>query len=318
MKKFLLSVLLIASVSLGFSQDLPCVSDYRINNGGGECPDQNGVSATGTVTLFFDGTIDPTNIPLIVFVAYATDPSTPLADISFGEGRLNVNGTVTYCYYIGPNNVNNLGGHHVEFTFHIAYQTPTGLVPCGSQSPLPVSFKLFTASRSNSAVAIKWTTASETNNLGFEIQRLIGSGTWQSVSFVTSKAVNGYSPTELTYSFTDQNPTKGVTQYRIKQVDIDQRARFSEIRAVRGLGQMARMIVYPNPSASGNKVNVVFDEVVGTRDVSLIDLNGRVIRQWKNVTNNNLQIENLIPGLYNLRVILRETGEQGIEKIVVK
>ncbi|TMI95866.1 MAG: T9SS type A sorting domain-containing protein [Bacteroidetes bacterium] len=317
MKKFLLSFLLISSVSLVFAQDLPCVTDYKINNGGGQCPDLNGLSATGTITLSFDGTIDANNIPLIVSVAAASDPGTPLTDIIFGAGELHNNGTVTYCYYVGPNNINNLSGHNAQFIFRIAYQTPNGLVPCGSQSPLPVSFRLFTASRSNNAVAIKWTTASETNNLGFEIQRLIGSGSWQTVSFVTTQAVNGYSASEIAYSFSDQNPTKGVTQYRIKQVDIDQRARFSEIRAVRGLGQMAKTIVYPNPSISGNKVSIVFDEITGTRDASLIDLNGRVIKQWKNITNNNLQIENLVPGLYNLRVILRETGEQTIEKIVV-
>jgi hypothetical protein len=86
---------------------------------------------------------------------------------------------------------------------------------------------------------------------------------------------------------------------------------------VRGLGQMGKMIVYPNPSFGGGKVSVIFDEKDGTRDISLVDMSGRVIRQWKGFTNNNLQIENLTPGLYNLRVVLRETGEQGIEKIVV-
>jgi hypothetical protein len=80
---------------------------------------------------------------------------------------------------------------------------------------------------------------------------------------------------------------------------------------------MAKTIVFPNPSISGNKINVVFEETVGTRDVSLIDMNGRAVKQWKSITNNNLQIENLTPGLYNLRIIVRETGEQAIEKIVV-
>jgi hypothetical protein len=317
MKKFLLAFLFVASVSFALPQNLPCVVDYRINNGGGMCQDINGLSATGTVMLYFDGTIDPLHIPLVVSVATAADPNTPLANITFGEGTLNSNGSVTYCYYIGPGNTNNLAGHHLELSFKIAYKFGGSLVPCGSQSPLPVSFKSFTAIRSNSAVLINWTTASETNNIGFEIQRLIGAGSWQSVLFIATKAPNGSSPTELAYSFIDQNGTKGITQYRIKQVDIDQRARFSEIRAVRGLGQMAKTIVYPNPSMSGSKVNILFGEKDGARDVSLIDMSGRVIRQWKGFTNNNLQIENLLPGLYNLKVILRETGEQGVEKIVV-
>jgi hypothetical protein len=319
MKKFLLSFLLIASVSFAFSQEFPCPipGDYKINNGGGQCPDINGNAATGTVTLSFDGPIDPSNVPLLVGVALASDPGNILTGDTFREGTLDNKGNVTYCYYVGPANGNNLSGHNAQFVFYVAYQTPNGLVQCGSGAPLPVSFKSFTASRNSNAVSINWTTASETNNLGFEIQRLIGSGNWQTVSFVNTKALNGSSATGLSYSFTDQNPTRGISQYRIKQVDIDQRARFSDIRAVRGLGQMVKTIVYPNPSLSGSKVNVLFDDKDGTRDVSLIDMSGRVIRQWKGFTNNNLQIENLTSGIYNLRVILRETGEQGIEKIVV-
>jgi hypothetical protein len=321
MKKFLLSLLLISSVSLVFAQSFPCVTDYKINNGGGNCPDTvidgQTVSATGTVTLTFESAVDPGNLPVILSVT-SLDSNKIVDGVSFGSGTLNNNGTVTYCYYIGPANTNNLLGHNATFRFNIGYYVAGQLrAGCGEQIPLPVAFKSFSASRSSSTVSIKWTTASETNNLGFEIQRLIGAGTWQSISFVNSQALNGSNASDLTYTFTDQNPTKGVSQYRIKQVDMDMRARFSEIRAVRGLGQMAKTIVYPNPSIGGNKVNVIFEDIQGTRDVSLIDMNGRVVRQWKNVTNNNLQVENLIPGLYNLRVILRETGEQTIDKIVV-
>ena len=324
MKRTLFLSFLVASATLVFAQSYPCISDYKIaiiNNGGGNCPDTiiDGQleTPTGSVTLTFDSPVDPNNLPVIVSVT-SLDSNKIVEGVSFGSGTLNNNGTVTYCYYFGPNNNNNLMGHHGQFRFNIGYYV-NGILRagCGEQIPLPVSLKSFTATRSSNIVNLRWTSASESNNFGYEVQRLIGTGTWQTVSFVTTQSVNGYSASEIAYSFTDQNPTRGVTQYRIKQVDIDQRARFSEIRAVRGLGQMAKTIVYPNPSISGNRVSVVFDEITGTRDASLIDLNGRVIKQWKNITNNNLQIENLLPGLYNLRVILRETGEQTIEKIVV-
>ena len=54
----------------------------------------------------------------------------------------------------------------------------------------------------------------------------------------------------------------------------------------------------------------------GTRDVSLTDMNGRLIRQWAGITNNNLEINNITSGYYSLRVINRETGEQSVEKVV--
>jgi hypothetical protein len=322
MKKTLLSIFLIASTTLVIGQSFPCIIDYKINNGGGSCPDTliNGKleTPTGSVVLNFDAAVDPNNTAVIVSVT-SLDSNKVVQSVLFGPGVLNSNGTVTYCYYVGPNNNNNLMGHNAQFRFNIGYFV-NGILQagCGEQIPIPVSLKWFTAIRVNEVVTLKWTSASESNGFGYEVQRLIGTGTWQTISFVGTQATGGNSASDLTYIFSDQNATKGVSQYRIKQVDVDQRAKFSEIRAVRGLGQMAKIIVYPNPSVAGGKVNVLFDEKDGTRDVSIVDMSGRVIKQWKGLTNNNLQVENLTAGLYHLRVILRETGEQGIEKIVVK
>lgn len=321
MKKFLLLCLLIASVSSIFAQTVPtpCVSDYRINNGGGNCPDLNGLEATGSITLSFDDALDPDHLPFISLVQEISDPNNviTITGVTFSEGVLLNNGSVKYCYYEGPSNNHNIRGHNSVFRFTVSYHTASGSIICGAQFPLPVNFKLFTATRNKNIVALKWTTASESNSLGFEIQRLIGGASWQTVSFVYTQAPGGNSGSDITYSYSDLNATKGVTQYRIRQVDMDQKSKYSEIRAVRGDGQSGKTIVFPNPAVGGGKINVVFEEAEGTRDISLIDLNGRIVKQWKNVTNNNLQIENLIPGFYNLKVIVRETGKQTVEKIVV-
>src|SRR5260221_3616220 len=123
MKKILLSLLLITSVIIGFSQNLPCNTDYKINNGGGSCPDLNGVGPTGSVTLTFNGTITATLIPSISSVIDITDPNNPVTvtGVTFGPGKLNNNGTVTYCYYLGPNNNNNLLGKNSSFRFVVIY-----------------------------------------------------------------------------------------------------------------------------------------------------------------------------------------------------
>ena len=312
-KNLLLFLLMIASINLVFSQT-PCVTDYSINNGGGNCPDVNGTSATGTVSLSFDGPVDPNLVPTIVGVTDVTDPLNPIpvTGITFGPGTLLNNGKVKYCYYVGPNNNNNLLGANSKFIFFITYNG----TPCGEQGTLPVSFRSFTALRNNSTVAIKWTTATEINNLGFEIQRLVGGGKWQTISFVNTQAVNGNSSSDLTYSYTDLNATKVISQYRIRQVDIDGKSKLSEIRSVRGEGQKAKAIVYPNPSSVG-KVNIIFEDVNGVRDVSVTDISGRVVKQIKGITNNNIQIDNLSAGFYSVRILNVETGEQVVEKFVV-
>lgn len=49
-----------------------------------------------------------------------------------------------------------------------------------------------------------------------------------------------------------------------------------------------------------------------------MDINERIISQWKKIMGNILQIENLGTGFYIVRIIDSETGEQIVEKIVVK
>lgn len=191
------------------------------------------------------------------------------------------------------------------------------IIPNGQCATLPIQLKSFTATRNQSNVSLKWETATEDNNSGFAVQRRLGSnGNWQNVGFVGSKAQNGNSTSPMNYEYTDINSEKGISLYRLKQIDIDNKAEFSVIRSVRGEEQSGKTIVYPNPSNDG-RVNIVFEEVNVKRDLTLIDMNGRIIRQWKGETNNNIQIENLNAGFYSIRIVNTETGTQTLEKIVI-
>jgi len=182
---------------------------------------------------------------------------------------------------------------------------------------LPVNFTTFTAARTNSStVKLNWETAQEDNNKGFAVQRLVNSN-WQIIGFVNSKAINGNSGTPLSYEYTDFNDTRGVTQYRLMQVDIDNKAVFSVIRAVRGDAQVkGKTIVYPNPSGNGH-INIVFEDKNATRDIVVTDMSGRTIKQFKAVSNNNIQIDNLNTGMYTVRIVDIETGTQEVQKFVV-
>ena len=182
---------------------------------------------------------------------------------------------------------------------------------------LPVHLTYFNAKRTSSSnVNLSWQTAQELNSSGFEIQRQVGNASWQVVSFVHSQALNGNSNSPLTYSYVDNNTANAVTQYRLRTIDLDGSSKFSDIRSVRGEGQAAKIILYPNPSLDGD-IKVVFEDLSGTRDISLTDMSGRLIRRWTGITNNNLEIKNIISGYYSLRVVNRETGEQSVEKVVV-
>ncbi len=191
------------------------------------------------------------------------------------------------------------------------------LFPSGQCATLPVTFRSFIATRiSRTNVMLKWETVTEINNSGFNLQRNMNNNNWESVSFIPSQATRGNSSSSLTYLFNDINSSNGISQYRIKQVDIDGKATFSQVRAVRGDGQKAKIIIYPNPSATGN-VSIVFEDKEGARDITLINMNGQTVKQWKGITNNTLHIENLGKGMYTLKILMQETGTQSAEKIVI-
>ncbi len=190
------------------------------------------------------------------------------------------------------------------------------LLPGPVCSPLPVDFKSFTAIRNKANVQLNWVTSSEKNSSGFAIERNLDGTNWEEVAFVPTRAIGGTSNEDLAYQYIDHNITKGISQYRIRQVDIDNRSKFSEVRSVKGDGQIGKVIVYPNPTANG-KFNVVFEDAAVIRNISVIDMSGRTIRTVNGIANTTITIDNLRPGIYSLRIIVPATGEQMVEKIVV-
>jgi hypothetical protein len=85
---------------------------------------------------------------------------------------------------------------------------------------LPVELTSFTANAVNNTVKLNWKTATELNNIGFEVQRSreLNSfiGGWKTIGFVKG---SGTSVSGREYSFKDINPIQGKQYYRIKQND---------------------------------------------------------------------------------------------------
>ncbi|MDB5251190.1 MAG: hypothetical protein JWP27_359 [Flaviaesturariibacter sp.] len=185
---------------------------------------------------------------------------------------------------------------------------------CPAAILLPVTFTSFTAAKTGNTVSLKWTTASESNNKGFSVQRLAGNGNWQTLGFINSGAAGGNSNATLTYSFTDAAPAKGVSQYRLQQVDLDGRSKYSDIRTVRFEGTIGKNSIFPNPASGA--ANLTFGETNSSHDVMISDMNGRVLKQWKGVTDDNMRIDNLTPGVYMIRIVDR-SGAQSNERLVV-
>lgn len=180
---------------------------------------------------------------------------------------------------------------------------------------LPVRFMSFTAARNGKQVVLQWATAMEQNNKGFYIQRSTG-GEWKDIGLVFSQNEDGNSTSQIDYSFKDLNPVKGITQYRILQVDFDGKGHYSETRAVRGEESSSKLTLFPNPSSNGT-VNLLFD-ANGSKEVTVLDASGQVIKQYKNITGTSLQLKSLQNGLYTVVVRDFAASTTNIEKLLVK
>jgi hypothetical protein len=83
---------------------------------------------------------------------------------------------------------------------------------------IPVELTAFNASVDKNDVRLDWTTATELNNLGFEVQRKDKEGIFESLGFINGKGTT----TEINqYSFVDSKVDAGNYTYRLMQKDFD-------------------------------------------------------------------------------------------------
>jgi hypothetical protein len=126
-----------------------------------------------------------------------------------------------------------------------------------SAGPLPIQLAGFSGtSIGNDQVRLNWTTLSEVNNYGFEVQRRqTGGPEFQTLpnSFTPG---HGTTIEPHSYSFTDPTASAGQWAYRLKQIDLDGSLHYSELVNVRVLTSVegdavpARFTLeqnYPNP-----------------------------------------------------------------------
>jgi hypothetical protein len=112
---------------------------------------------------------------------------------------------------------------------------------------LPVELLSFTSALSGNSAVLKWVTASEKNNKGFEIHRKDINTDWQKIGFV---AGNGTSNTQKTYTFTDNNLGTNSYNYRLKQIDYNGNFEYFELSTPVTISVPSKFDMkqnYPNP-----------------------------------------------------------------------
>jgi hypothetical protein len=115
-------------------------------------------------------------------------------------------------------------------------------------APLPVELSSFTGKViDGNEVKLNWVTKTEVNNYGFNIEKKINEGDWNTLGFVEGHG-NSNSPKE--YNYSDKDLFAGGTdfQYRLKQVDTDGKFEYSDVVEVEIAPTKFELSQnYPNP-----------------------------------------------------------------------
>ncbi len=110
----------------------------------------------------------------------------------------------------------------------------------------PVELSSFTASANNGTVNLNWSTATETNNKGFEIERKSANGEYQNVGYT---AGFGTTTEPKSYTFTDNKVEGGQYTYRLRQIDLNGSSSYSKEVEVEVTSPKVFSLAqnYPNP-----------------------------------------------------------------------
>ena len=213
-------------------------------------------------------------------------------------------------------------------------------------SIIPVELVSFSYSINDNDVTLNWITASETNNMGFEIERKqvlstqssvgnLENSYWEKIDFVNG---GGTTTEPQTYYFLDNNLDAGNYQYRLKQIDFDGTFAYSNTIEVEIItpNKFSLEQNYPNPFNPVTKISYTIPtsplnpspyEGEGNRErfitLKVYDVLGNEIATLVNEeqTSGNYEVEfsnkNISSGIY-FYVLQAESFTESKKMILIK
>ena len=185
------------------------------------------------------------------------------------QGAVTINNNSTFCGNIVCNNGAislgtgvNLDGRALTTAGNVTTTAMTANNSFGGPcTSLPIQLLSFAGICVMQAVVLNWSTAMETNNKSFTVQRSDEGRNWQAIG-VMEGAGNSSAP--HTYSFTDKLPGKSVSSYRLMLTAFDGENTYSIVITVGkcGMNTAGSFTLYPNPSAGTFTLSYTADKTL--------------------------------------------------------
>ncbi len=144
---------------------------------------------------------------------------------------------------------------------------------------LPIELIEFNAIVNEGKVEISWITASEINNDYFLVEKSQDALEWE---FAIETKGAGNSVNVINYFEIDSNPLRGLSYYRLTQVDFNgEQETFNIIPVEHAPNGDGVMNIYPNPLKRGDCINILFKDVscVGSQEILVVlrDIRGKEV-----------------------------------------
>lgn len=195
---------------------------------------------------------------------------------------------------------------------------------------IPVELTSFLAEQTNTGIMLKWITASELNNSGFEIERassrqvrtLPSQEEWEKIGYVEG---NGTTTEISYYSFEDNSLSAGNYQYRLKQIDFDGSITYSNVIEASYFNVPVSFVLeqnYPNPfnPVTSIRFNILEESII---NLQVINGLGEVITSLADdvrqagIYTETWNPDHVASGVYYIRMIAESivTGKSNSQTI---
>jgi|GEM_PF-980490 len=178
---------------------------------------------------------------------------------------------------------------------------------------LPISLLDFNCTLVSGGIKLNWSTATETNNKYFIIERSTDGVNFQTIATVQGA---GNSSSTLNYAYTDETPFNGLNYYRLSQTDFDGKSASYNITSCNVNNELIGN-VYPNPSTG--KFSVSIDNSVS--EIQVYNTIGQKIYDKSLLQNSgntiDLDLSSVASGVYILNVIRPNLNKTIVKKIIV-
>ena len=294
-------------------------SPVVINNAG--TPDNFSVNVSNTIV---NPTFDNSHAVQRQFNISETTPGASNCTITLGWYESNegssfnrYSGTLYIGHWDGGSSMYETFTAALDSSENLYTATTTGVTNfspfiVSDDGALPVELSSFTSVVNQNSVKLNWSTVTETNNSGFDIEKKLSiENNWKKIGNV---AGNGNSNEVINYSYTESGLAAGKYNYRLKQIDFNGNFEYHNLTSEVIIGIPNKFELsqnYPNPF---NPSTIISYQLANNSFVSLsvYDISGREISKLVNIMQTagyytvNFNGANLSSGMY---FYILKTGE---------